>query len=121
MIRGEAHRCMTAGRRIVVLGSAGTRQLRYEVDRVVLATGFRGGIPSEELFSHLAESLQLPRASDGYPIVDQSLSWTDRLFLSGAPAELELGPPARNIIGAHLAGRRIVPSILRCLEGQNRS
>ena len=63
----------------------------------------------------------------GYPIVDQNLCWTklkdtnghqsdaDRgtstggnIYVTGALAELELGPSARNIAGARLAAERIL-------------
>jgi len=45
----------------------------------------------------------------GYPIVDRDLRWGHpRIFVSGALAELELGPSARNIAGARLAAERIV-------------
>ena len=48
----------------------------------------------------------LPAAPCGYPIVDRCLRWHPRLFVTGALAELEIGPVARNIIGARLAGDR---------------
>jgi len=46
----------------------------------------------------------------GFPIVDKNLSWGDsgRIYVSGALAELEIGPSARNIAGARLAAERIV-------------
>jgi hypothetical protein len=37
-----------------------------------------------------------------------SLEWADGLLVSGALAELELGPIARNIAGARAAGERLV-------------
>ena len=75
-----------------------------EVDRILLATGFGKRPPS------LMQKLRLP-VSDvcGYPIVDRDLRWGHpRIFVSGALAELELGPSARNIAGARLAAERIV-------------
>ncbi|MDA3951944.1 MAG: hypothetical protein PF508_22235, partial [Spirochaeta sp.] len=51
------------------------------------------------------------------PVVDADRAWkrehagAPQIFCTGGLAELELGPPARNIIGAHLAGRRIIPAL----------
>jgi hypothetical protein len=78
-----------------------------EVDQILLATGFGKCPPS------LMQKLGLP-VSDfcGYPIVDRDLRWGHpRVFVSGALAELELGPSARNIAGARLAAERIVQAL----------
>lgn len=79
-----------------------------DVDRVLLATGFAGGRPGGALVDKLAGG-GLPCAACGFPIVDTHLRWHPRLFVSGPLAELEIGPAARNIVGARLAARRIVP------------
>jgi glycine/D-amino acid oxidase-like deaminating enzyme len=78
-----------------------------EVDHVVLATGFEPGRPGGALVDALARS-GLPCARCGYPIVDRSLRWHPRVFVSGPLAELELGPAARNIAGARRAADRVV-------------
>ncbi len=94
-------------------------------DYVVLATGFGSGPPAEALIDRLATTWDLARGSKGFPAVDSSLRWRSvgsdsaapnnregpPIYCMGALAELELGPPARNIIGAHLGGRLIVPSL----------
>ena len=78
------------------------------VDRVVLATGFEKTCPgSAEWLAEVIDAFNLPLHTDGYPIVDQYLRWTDRIFVTGALGELEIGPVARNIFGATLAGVRI--------------
>lgn len=103
-------------------------------DRVVLATGFEHGPPEKELIRAIAIRNRLPLDRDGFPILTRSLRWipsrhnaerraggfgctpqgtrssekeAPQVYCTGALAELEIGPPARNIIGAHLAGRRI--------------
>ncbi|MEM9729889.1 MAG: FAD/NAD(P)-binding protein [Myxococcota bacterium] len=81
-----------------------------EVAHVLLATGFASGRPGGTLVDDLIESAALPCAQCGYPIVDKALRWHPRVFVSGALAELELGPSARNIAGARRAGDRIVPA-----------
>lgn len=77
------------------------------VDEVVLATGFTGRRPVDELVRTHA----LPSAACGYPIVDTDLRWHPRVFLTGPLAELELGPTARNIAGARRAARRLVAAV----------
>lgn len=96
------------GDRFIVRDVAGT-VLRPEV--IVVATGFTAGPPARALIAASAER-GLPIDSAGYPLLDDRLQWGPGLFVSGGMAEMVLGPPARNIIGAHLAGRRIVPALL---------
>ena len=81
-----------------------------EVDQILLATGFGKRPPS---FLSQFHNNNLP-VSDfcGYPIVDPTLRWGHpRIFVTGALAELELGPSARNIAGARLAAERIIQAI----------
>ena len=75
---------------------------------MLLATGFAKPRPGGELVDGLITSASLACAQCGYPIVDESLSWHPRVFVSGPLAELELGPTSRNISGARRAGDRIV-------------
>lgn len=76
-------------------------------DAVVLATGFTpkrpGGVWLDEAITHY----DFPLADDGYPVVDRTLCWSEGIYVTGALAELEIGPVARNIIGARLAAERI--------------
>jgi 2-polyprenyl-6-methoxyphenol hydroxylase-like FAD-dependent oxidoreductase len=48
--------------------------------------------------------------SGGAPWLTPELAWAPRIYVSGALAELQLGPAAGNIIGARLAARRIASS-----------
>jgi len=76
-------------------------------DQIVLCTGFRRERPGGYWLDSAIHTYNLPLAPDGYPLVDQSLCWTDGLYVTGPLAELEIGPVARNIIGARLASERI--------------
>ena len=76
-------------------------------DRTVLATGFTGRPPGEEWLKEAIETYELPCAECGYPIVDRSLRWHPRIFVTGPLAELEIGPVSRNLSGAMRAGERI--------------
>jgi len=80
-------------------------QLRAQV--VILATGYERRRPGGAWLDRAIEELELPVAPCGYPLVDPSLQWRPGLFVSGPLAELELGPVARNIAGAHRAAARL--------------
>ncbi|MGF1508442.1 MAG: FAD/NAD(P)-binding protein [Myxococcota bacterium] len=82
-----------------------------EVQRVLLATGFRPERPGGHMVDELIASCSLPCARCGYPVVDAALRWHPRIHVSGALAELELGPVARNIAGARRAGDRIIAAL----------
>jgi hypothetical protein len=43
----------------------------------------------------------------GFPAPTRSLEWAPGLYVTGALAELELGPTAPNIAGARSAGERL--------------
>ncbi|MDJ0841013.1 MAG: FAD/NAD(P)-binding protein [Acidobacteriota bacterium] len=75
---------------------------------VLLATGFSASRPGGSLVEGMISEMDLPLAPCGFLLVDHMLRWHPHIFLSGALAELELGPVARNIAGARLAGDRIV-------------
>jgi cation diffusion facilitator CzcD-associated flavoprotein CzcO len=79
------------------------------VDSVFLATGFEARRPGGALVDSLVESNALPCATCGFPLVDANLRWHPRVFVTGPLAELEVGPVARNLIGARRAAERIVP------------
>ncbi len=79
-----------------------------EADAVLLATGFEARRPGGTLVDELIESHALPCASCGYPVVDHHLRWHPRVFVTGPLAELEVGPVARNILGARRAAERIL-------------
>ena len=79
------------------------------VDSILLATGFEAKRPGGALLDGVIEKHSLPCAGCGYPIVDTHLRWHPRVFVTGPLAELEVGPIARNIVGARQAAERIVP------------
>jgi cation diffusion facilitator CzcD-associated flavoprotein CzcO len=82
-----------------------------EVNQVLLATGFCSTRPGGKLVDDLIKSASLPCAACGYPLVDASLRWHPRVYVSGPLADLELGPAARNITGARRAGDRVVQAV----------
>ncbi|MBZ0284081.1 MAG: lysine N(6)-hydroxylase/L-ornithine N(5)-oxygenase family protein [Anaerolineae bacterium] len=76
-------------------------------DCLVLATGFTPHRPGGEWLDVAIQNYELPTAPDGYPIIDRTLCWSPGLYVTGPLAELEIGPVARNFIGARLASERI--------------
>jgi hypothetical protein len=82
----------------------------YTCDALALGTGFSSDLPAARLLSAIQSSLKggLPRDLTGAPIPDESLQWAPGIFLTGVLGELELGPTAPNIIGAHNAAKRII-------------
>ncbi len=81
---------------------------RIRAGRVLLATGFPSRRPGGAWLDAAVDALQLPCATCGYPIVDRGLRWHPRLLVTGALAELELGPVSRNLSGAQRAADRIL-------------
>ena len=83
--------------------------LRQTFQSVVLATGLSvpESVPHRNLISNLIKDYNLPHAKNKFPTPLQDLEWGKCLYVTGALAELELGPASRNIIGAHLAYRRL--------------
>ncbi len=95
------------------VGAQGATRLRLadggqiEADQIILATGFDPARPGHEWLDRAIAAHNLPCAACGYPIVDQTLCWQPGLYVSGALAELEIGPIAANIAGARHAARRL--------------
>ncbi|MFD2672190.1 FAD/NAD(P)-binding protein [Marinicrinis sediminis] len=83
-----------------------------ECQTLLLATGFCQDPPGMNWLTTCAERYQLPRAECGYPLpLPHSLEWDQGLHVTGALAELELGPTARNISGARRGAERIIASL----------
>lgn len=82
-----------------------------EADNVVLATGFRPDRPGGRLVDRLIEDFHLPCNPCGYPIISEDLQWGENIYVTGPLAELQVGPCARNIVGARNAGRKLLASL----------
>ena len=80
-------------------------------DRLVSATGIRVQSPGSQWLRRLAAARSLPTSPCGFPVLDSTLRWHSRVHVSGALAELELGPVAKNIAGARRAGERILRAL----------
>ena len=83
------------------------RHGRYECKTIVLATGFTENRPGNGFISQAIKEFDLKTAACGFPVIEPSLQWHERIFVTGPLSELQIGPSARNIAGARHAGRRI--------------
>ncbi|MEN8700283.1 FAD/NAD(P)-binding protein [Bacillus infantis] len=110
LIDGHVGRAEWSGKDISMFNEKG--ELIHQTGTVVLATGFQAGLPGKEWLTPFIENHSLPCAKCGYPIVGHSLQWSRGLYVTGALAELEIGPIARNISGARQAAERITSSLL---------
>ncbi len=104
VMRGEVRRAAVQPNGRVGLELPG---LTLRADRVLLATGFEQHRPGGAWLDRAIAEHELPLAPCGYPVIDPSLAWAPGLYVTGALAELELGPVARNIAGARHAGERL--------------
>lgn len=108
LVQGEAKRAeMMSGHLCLHLDD----DTSIRADRLIFATGFDPRRPGAAWLDAAVDDYQLPVAACGYPLVDKRLAWAAGLYVSGALAELELGAPARNIIGARFAGERIASAL----------
>ncbi|RCW74977.1 FAD/NAD(P)-binding protein [Saliterribacillus persicus] len=73
-----------------------------------LATGAQSCLPENQLLEKLIKREKLPCAECGFPIVNKELEWKEGLYVTGALAELEIGPVSRNIAGARKAAAILV-------------
>ena len=80
-------------------------------DRVILATEFEAKRPGSPLIEQVIEEFKPACNPCGYPIVGRDLRWGEHICVTGPLAELQVGPGARNIIGARNAGRLLSAAI----------
>ena len=102
---GQVRRVATEQSKHMTLELSGGENIK--ADHIILATGFETSRPGGAWLDSAIDEIGLPLAADGYPIVDKRLCWSPGLFVSGSLAELEVGPVARNFVGAKLAAERI--------------
>jgi hypothetical protein len=100
-------RVEAGGVRLALGGVVGAAPCEVVADRVVLATGFGAARPGGAWLDDTIERMGLPCAPCGFPLVDRSLRWAPGIHVTGPLAELEIGPVARNIVGARLASERL--------------
>ena len=83
------------------------RHGQYDCQTIVLATGFAENRPGNGFISKAIKEFDLKTAACGFPVIEPTLQWHGRIFVTGPLSELQIGPSARNIAGARHSGRRI--------------
>ena len=83
-----------------------------EFDALVLATGFEQCVPGAPLITEISKEFGLALSPCGVPLLKRSVHWGEGLYVSGALAEMRIGPVARNIPGARSAAAEIVRKAL---------
>ena len=91
------------------------RQGRYDCHRIVLATGFVEKRPGGGFMNQVVNEFDLKTAACRFPMITPSLQWHDRIFVTGPLSELQIGPVARNIVGARHASSRIIAAFQKKL------
>ena len=107
---GEIERCIEGENDTLRLWLTG-RSEPIDAHTIILSTAFGKQRPGRHLIHQTVDELNLPCAPCGYPITDAALRWHPRIFVSGPLAELEIGPVARNIIGARLVAKRLLADL----------
>lgn len=77
----------------------------------ILATGFEPRIVAGPFLETALAEFDLKVTPAGRPDLSGDLRWAPGIWTAGALAEMVLGPPARNIIGARHAARAIVAAV----------
>ena len=101
----RARRLSPTRRRAVARRGALTRWIRA---RFGAASFAELGLPGGDLIDRLVADFDLECNPCGYPILGPDLRWAQNIYATGPLAELQLGPCARNIVGARNAGRHLL-------------
>lgn len=82
-----------------------------QVDRVILATGYRIDVSKYHILdASLKQHLQ--KTPDGYPVLDTGLQTSvDGLYMAGVIGEKTLGPTLRFVTGTSNAGPRLAAAV----------
>ncbi|CAN5291257.1 FAD/NAD(P)-binding protein [soil metagenome] len=86
---------------------------KIAANSIILATGYEKKRPGGELIDQLISHYNLKCAACGFPITSTELQWSERLFVTGALGELEIGPAARNLVGARMTENKIRNFVMR--------
>ncbi|MGN5883273.1 FAD/NAD(P)-binding protein [Staphylococcus simulans] len=89
-----------------------TDKAAYDYDTILLATGFKNNIMQLPVIQNFVQHNQAPLTETKHPKLSESLEWMPGVFVSGALADIELGPFARSFAGGREAADRIAKAYL---------
>ncbi|WP_408007827.1 FAD/NAD(P)-binding protein [Pseudalkalibacillus sp. A8] len=104
-ITGEVMNCAIDDHSRFLLQIKNGDQLK--ASNIILATGVEGTLPGKEWLGKTIEKHGLKCSKCGFPIVSPELEWGKGIHVTGALAELEIGPVSRNISGARRIAERL--------------
>ncbi len=81
------------------------------INRIWLGTGSHIDVGQWPLLAGIQATYPAPMVN-GLPVLDSSLRWPGcNLYIMGGAAALQVGPVARNLAGARMAGDRLIPAL----------
>ncbi|RPF56672.1 FAD/NAD(P)-binding protein [Abyssicoccus albus] len=84
---------------------------KIKYDKIICATGYISNV--EHLtFLHALIKQQSLQLINGFPRTSVNLEWTDRLYVTGFLADIEVGPFARSIHGGRVAAKKICEDLI---------
>ncbi|MGH3873652.1 MAG: FAD/NAD(P)-binding protein [Pseudonocardiaceae bacterium] len=96
---------------VTVAGHTSEAGRILETDWIWLATGTTQSVVAEPLLRGLAAT-RPAEITEGLPMLDRACRWPGtQLHVMGGLASLQIGPFARNLIGARMAAERIVAQL----------
>jgi len=84
-----------------------TEHDEYQYDHILLATGFKNNIMQMPVIKNFVENINAPLTETKHPSLTENLEWVPGVFVSGALADIELGPFARSFAGGRESASRI--------------
>ena len=84
-----------------------TENDEYQYDHILLATGFKNNIMQMPVIKNFVENINAPLTETKHPSLTETLEWVPGVYVSGALADIELGPFARSFAGGRESASRI--------------
>lgn len=84
-----------------------TENTEYQYDHILLATGFKNNIMQMPVIKNFVDNVNAPLTETKHPSLTENLEWVPGVYVSGALADIELGPFARSFAGGRESASRI--------------
>lgn len=84
---------------------------KIQYNQIICATGYISTVEHLK-FLHPLMKQQSLKLINGFPKTSVNLEWTDRLYVTGFLADIEVGPFARSIHGGRVAAKKICEDLI---------